>query len=255
MNRNLNIYGFCKIKSKHCYYKPCLLLCAISYKKKPSIYLPGIEKDILNIENMCKMLNLITVKLVEDQVCLENIRECINNYNPIVVWFCGHGILNNKTKSNEYILSNGINSWPYTYNKITDLQFENLFNELNFTHSLVIPKLIVFDVCHSATFLNLQYYFYEGRFLKKINSIHPFVTVTSPLIVISAATDFSTTQEDSINGGYLTNKLVEYLLDSKGYFSLKTLDSLRPSSTDKTHNLIISINKKENIYTTHTIVT
>ena len=168
-----------------------LLLCAITYRYNKCVTLNGVLSDVKNIENLCSKLGIEFFLLLDDDVTLNKLEEMIIKLKPSCIWFCGLGLLNKNTGSNEYILNKNIKKWPFYYNKITDIEFGNLFKSI-----ISWPILVIFDVCHSATFINLEYYFYINKFLKKIDSSQPIIkSEIQQLIVLSAATDFDTTSE------------------------------------------------------------
>lgn len=224
-----------------------LLMCSNTYLHTRRLKLKGVEQDVMNVRQLCSILNMNFEHLENENFTLESLENALFKFRPTVVWICGHGFLN-ETKNNEYLLHHNSERWPSSYTKITDVEFGNLFTKA--VNTFQKPMLIVFDVCHSATFVNLEYYFYKEQFLKKVNSTQPLVKFNNDhfLVVISAATDFEETKETAAGGGFLTTRLIRFFVSSFGFFSLRSLDLIRPSSTDKTHNLIISVSIKKNMF-------
>jgi len=156
-------------------------------------YLPGTLVDLNNLKKMSSgtfsKLNI----LYQHEITFEAITHEIKNSNPNIIWICGHGIL--KNNQNYYVLpiienQNVDNVDPDKY-FIKDETFGKMLVENQFSKIC----LIVVDICHSATFLNLKYYYKNLNFYEKVNDTEyqPQFNNSQTIICISGSTDFSPT--------------------------------------------------------------
>lgn len=228
-----------------------LLLFATSYPNS-SIELPGVRKDVLNITNLCEKFK-IELQVVEDEFLTKfNIENHIQVYNPDIIWFSGHGILDNK-ENNCFILPG--------YTKTNRIKDDTVLRDYEFAHMLedwtkVCKKtcLIILDMCYSGTMVNLKYFFEHDEFFEKLNDSEyepdlkdESTGKTRLIISVSGATDFQTTNESTEGGGYLSKMILE-LFEENPNFSLNNLNSLKHVLDEDKNNLIISVSKIVNPY-------
>ena len=157
----------------------------------------------------------------------------LTSLNPSIIWWCGHGEL--IEDKNVFLMGNETN-----LNSTENIR-DDAFSIA--VHQNVAPRvLFVFDFCHSCTMINLKYYYAEGNFHKKVLDTRPTFWDDDPdllRISIAGASDFSSTTEDSIRGGVLTQYLL-YLIYKYGYITLNLFEADRPYTLKE---CIISVNK------------
>lgn len=222
-----------------------IMLALIATYKNKEFELPGTLVDAEDLKLFCKKFNINLYFLIENELTKDNIIKFIKNKQPQIIWFSGHGIVH-KGK-NLFILPNFKFSDGYTKdNTLRDEEFSTIVS--NYSTSNFI--LAVMDMCYSGTMLNLKYYYKEGFFFEKINDqeIRPVLKPNQLLISISAATDFQTTQETSLGGGYLTSYLLK-LFEEKKKINLIDFDYLLKTIKENECNLIISISEMVSPYT------
>lgn len=206
-------------------------------------YLPGTLVDLDNLKKMSsKTFSKLNI-LYQHEITFDKIAQEIKNSNPNIIWLCGHGIL--KNNQNYYVL-------PIIENQnVDDVDPDKYFiKDETFGKMLVENQcskicLIVVDICHSATFLNLKYYYKNLNFYEKVNDTEyqPQFNNDQTIICISGATDFDPTFETSQDGGYITSQVLN-LINEKKSLCLSDFDNLIPTGDFfQTQQVIVSTNK------------
>lgn len=219
-----------------------MLIVVLSYENT-SYYLPGTKKDLKNLIKFCENNRIEYSTLLNDEINSDSLKKKLINFNPDIVWFSGHGYLNDNNL-NELILTKDLKTNFFrlvNYGKIADYEMlEIIENYIN--NSRKDKILLIYDLCNSATLLNLEYYFKNLTFFEKSNDKERQLKNDNKIILsISAATDREKTYE-SEEGGYLTLILLN-LFENYKFVSLNLLNSVIPSDNVKDYNCIISVNK------------
>lgn len=213
------------------------ILAICSDYKHSNIRLPGVEADRVNLYHFTQ--NTMLENYILTNPSKSEIESTFQHKQPNIVWFCGHGVLDDN-KDNVYIISDG-NRMPKNVPKNITLlapQFKMTAVEFTSIVQRCADKFLfcVFDFCHSCTMIDVAYYYESGFFYKKLgrNVMEPGRANDPLIITISGCTDYDTTEED-YQGGFLTQRLL-YVLRKERALSLNLLDILTPKSC-------ISVNK------------
>lgn len=226
-----------------------ILLIMFDYKKYTKFRLMGVSIDKKKLEKFFKELNF-KINILDDntkEIKKNYIANIISNSNPSFIWIGGHGELN-FNKNNQLIFPEFFNNQQKSNLEkyILDYEFLDILQN-NCSNIFSSKKLlfIVVDVCYAGTFINLKYYYQNGVFMEKINDKEKELILKNCIIVaISASTDFTQTGED-VNGGFLTKKLLSFLMHEKK-LCLNDLDMLTPSNDNENYKVIVSVSEKIN---------
>ena len=195
-----------------------ILSCMCNYNNS-RFQLDGVNKDLENLDTLCAQNNIPLVSLFEEMVTFENLRKNLSGKN--MIWFSGHGNFNEYKQENCFYLSEykhfGISfkKTILTQSDMLTLVEEDRSNEF---------MIFVLDMCHSGTFLDLDFKYNGNGKFERVNSAAPKIQSNTLIISISACTDKETTPDSTKMGGILCLYLFS-ILNAKSEHSLDTLFS------------------------------
>lgn len=213
-----------------------MLVCVASYDNS-FCSLPGVKLDEKNLRDFCDKHNIIFNSLSKNNLFEDSLDGSVRNIKPNIIWLSGHGIVDSSKQQVAFVLPK-ITSFPF-FTDSTLMHSEEFGNILEKRLSKD-NVLVVVDICHSATLLNLKYYFKNGIFYEKIDDKLFEPNFKNKVVVcIAAASDHTVTYESS-TGGFLTNSLIDFF-DENQDISLSMIDNL--SAMNPGSEMIISVSK------------
>jgi hypothetical protein len=226
------------------------VFCA--YQSSTRFNLPGVLVDHANLYDFSREKIMPSLLLHDNRSQKIDKFQILGNLgrigNPRIVWMCGHGFLSSD-RHNVFLLDafmapslmdNGSDLVDVSEWRTEALLFDTEFHQAVLQDMTTPIVFFVFDFCHSATMLGLKYYYEDGFFFEKIHSAEPTLFDDDENLIricIAGASDFKTTQEDTREGGELTNFILN-LVKKHAKLTLNLISHNRPS------NFIISTNTK-----------
>lgn len=205
--------------------------------KNTSHFLPGVEKDLQNLIELCKKFNIKCLSFKDNSVTLDTMHKAIVEMCPTLVWFSGHGIID-ITNHNKLLLDSP-NKGFGGFNYLLDVDFEHIIT--NRTCFPEEPEVYLIDTCNSGSIINLKYVYEDGIFHNKIKKKTRKLDISDSrlVILISACNDFEEEEESGDMGGLLSQYIL-WLLEDRRLLTLKLVNNLKKTKCPK---LKISINK------------